>query len=373
MQVDSARRRLLALALWLTSAAVFSQRKLFAAEEKDLDECLSNKNLDGWKLFAAHDHGKMWATLKPLKMHVECFPGFTADFRFDIDIRATKQLEQFDRDWDEFKKGNGGQFDNEAFVSLYKKVPYSQWTLAVSAWLSSVSYHTVELDKAKEKFGSWTIRVVDGEGADFDRHVLQKEGAGTPTIRLEDKAADPAEFFVSGPESEPDAKEFLWRAHQTGSVVFEVSNPNFGVIKAHLDTSNLKAAMLASIDELRLLDERFNQKNCDWGESACFVTTSCCGLIGLEDDCFELRSLRWFRDRILPSLDGGNRDIATYYRVAPRICSILMRRHPEKLLEVYWRYIVPCVGLVTLGFYESARARYSLMMRELLELCDGRD
>ena len=36
----------------------------------------------------------------------------------------------------------------------------------------------------------------------------------------------------------------------------------------------------------------------------CFITTACCEALGLDDDCFELRTLRRYRDQVLAKTAG---------------------------------------------------------------------
>jgi hypothetical protein len=49
--------------------------------------------------------------------------------------------------------------------------------------------------------------------------------------------------------------------------------------------------------------------------AGCVLTTACCDMIGLEDDCWELRTLRKFRDDWLRSQSFGDEEISQYYKV----------------------------------------------------------
>jgi hypothetical protein len=78
------------------------------------------------------------------------------------------------------------------------------------------------------------------------------------------------------------------------------------------------------------------------GDTECFITTACCEVLGLADDCFELRSLRHYRDRVLAKEPGGIEAIALYYELAPKILSQLPQApRRARLLAVYARYILP--------------------------------
>jgi hypothetical protein len=93
--------------------------------------------------------------------------------------------------------------------------------------------------------------------------------------------------------------------------------------------------------------------------SNCFLTTACCELVGLEDNCFELSVLRRYRDEVLPILPGGKAEIALYYALAPAVLAKLRGRRAERdLLRLYWTHILPCVAMAWLGFRQPTRKRY---------------
>jgi hypothetical protein len=99
---------------------------------------------------------------------------------------------------------------------------------------------------------------------------------------------------------------------------------------------------------------------------SCFITTACCDLIGLPDDCWELATLRRFRDEVmLPSADG-RADVARYYRLAPAILAAMHAAQQERrLLGIYTRYILPSAVAARFGFHRTARRLYTGMMTEL--------
>jgi hypothetical protein len=99
----------------------------------------------------------------------------------------------------------------------------------------------------------------------------------------------------------------------------------------------------------------------------CFLTTACCELVGLPDDCFELSVLRRDRDTVLPALPGGRAEAALYYALAPAILSGLHGRgRGRRLLPLYFTHILPCVAMAWLGFGDLTRRRYRDM---LVRLC----
>ncbi len=115
-----------------------------------------------------------------------------------------------------------------------------------------------------------------------------------------------------------------------------------------------------------LATERDN-KQCASAED-CFVTTACCTVLGLGDDCFELRTLRRYRDDVLAKLTGGIGDIARYYDLAPRLLARLRANAPNPelvLLSVYARYILPAALAAWLGLDRLAYRLYRRMLTAL--------
>lgn len=96
----------------------------------------------------------------------------------------------------------------------------------------------------------------------------------------------------------------------------------------------------------------------------CFLTTASCEVIGLEDDCWELRTLRRFRDEWLVNQDGGRADIDRYYAEAPAIAQRL-RRDPASALREYWRFVLPSALAASAGANTLARRFYTRGMARL--------
>ncbi len=98
----------------------------------------------------------------------------------------------------------------------------------------------------------------------------------------------------------------------------------------------------------------------------CFLTASCCELVGLADDCFELTMLRRYRDEVLAEMPNGRRDIQLYYVLAPAILDSIRRHgHERELLVVYFTHVLPSAVLAWLGLNRSARWLYGRMMHRL--------
>jgi hypothetical protein len=104
------------------------------------------------------------------------------------------------------------------------------------------------------------------------------------------------------------------------------------------------------------------------GFEDCFLTSACCAVVGLRDDCWELRTLRRFRDGWMAGFAAGRADAARYYREAPAVAQRLVATAAgrARLLRLYWRVIVPAAALIRLGLNEAAYRLYRRMMLDLL-------
>ena len=100
----------------------------------------------------------------------------------------------------------------------------------------------------------------------------------------------------------------------------------------------------------------------------CFLTTACVEMLGLDDDCFELRTLRRFRDVHLVSTPQGRAMSSAYRELAPSILAALPVDDRERILRaVYARYILPSAICVRLGLNGLATKVYVTGMRALMQ------
>jgi len=90
--------------------------------------------------------------------------------------------------------------------------------------------------------------------------------------------------------------------------------------------------------------------------SACFLTTATCKTVGLADDCWELQTLRKFRDEYMASNEEGKHQIAEYNRFAPKIIEKINNRDNARAiyLTMYWKFILPSALLIRMGLNGKA-------------------
>lgn len=110
-------------------------------------------------------------------------------------------------------------------------------------------------------------------------------------------------------------------------------------------------------------------KNYDYGDcpiykgndtSGCFLTSACVEAKGLPDDCYELTTLRKFRDEYLANLECGKCEIAHYYHVAPAIVEkIKANKDSNTFFErIYIELVVPCVKMIEEANLSGAHKHY---------------
>lgn len=111
----------------------------------------------------------------------------------------------------------------------------------------------------------------------------------------------------------------------------------------------------------------FEEINSGFRNRLCYVTTAVCRSLDKPDGCYELKTLRDYRDRYLASSPGGRETIREYYNIAPTIVKRIERQ--ENVNEIYqkiWReYLEPCISLIEQGKMEECREVYTNMVHEL--------
>jgi hypothetical protein len=84
------------------------------------------------------------------------------------------------------------------------------------------------------------------------------------------------------------------------------------------------------------------------GSGGCFITTACVEYMNLADDCYELETLRKFRDEYMLKHENGINLAQTYYETAPKIVEILKTKQNAKEIftDLYYDYIIPSVKAI---------------------------
>jgi hypothetical protein len=133
-----------------------------------------------------------------------------------------------------------------------------------------------------------------------------------------------------------------------------------------INCEDLRKALDWAKDKKEDLAKSFDADECTPPQQSCFLTTACCDALGLGDDCFELRTLRRYRDYVLANTPEGRAAIAAYYRIAPAVVARLEQRDAgPRLLSVYARFVLPSAIAARLGLNRLAFRLYRRMMQDL--------
>ena len=92
-------------------------------------------------------------------------------------------------------------------------------------------------------------------------------------------------------------------------------------------------------------------------DTQCYLTTACMKYFQekFDDNCYELRVLRWFRDNFVTK-----EDIKHYYEVAPIIVESINSEEKSNVIYdyIYDNIVDYCVEQIEQGNYEKAYRRY---------------
>lgn len=99
----------------------------------------------------------------------------------------------------------------------------------------------------------------------------------------------------------------------------------------------------------------------------CYLTSACMYSKGLPDDCYELETLRNYRDTWLKNSKEGESIIAHYYEVAPKIVSAIneMMNSKEIYEKIYEKMVKPCVEYIEQKKYQETLELYRDMTLQL--------
>ena len=93
------------------------------------------------------------------------------------------------------------------------------------------------------------------------------------------------------------------------------------------------------------------------GSGGCYLTSACMKYLqeNFDDNCYELRVLRWFRDNFV-----SKEDIEHYYATAPTIVESINREEKSDVIYnyIYDNVVDACITAIENGDYDFAYNRY---------------
>ena len=106
--------------------------------------------------------------------------------------------------------------------------------------------------------------------------------------------------------------------------------------------------------------------------SGCFITTACIESRGLPVDCYELETLRKFRDNWVSKHENGPAEIGIYYEIAPKIVEKLdcLPNSKEIYEKIYQEVVLKCVRFIEEGKEEDAYLLYKNASFDLKKYTD---
>ena len=98
----------------------------------------------------------------------------------------------------------------------------------------------------------------------------------------------------------------------------------------------------------------------------CFLATAACDTLWLPDNCEQLETLRWFRDKYVLTSSEGRQRVEEYYNIAPEVVEIIKQRSDAKEIfsEIYGRWVRPAVNAIQLGHHHQAHAIFEEVVTE---------
>jgi hypothetical protein len=267
------------------------------------EDCLASKRFGPWKALATHDQAGARIT------EVQFVRGSKCDLFVDIQIGAT-----FEGKIDVFGDLEGTQLPKEFLIKPENRI------------LAKADNGDVAVD---ESLCGVCTDIVD------DRVSIVLPLATAPLFR------------------------------ESASVEMTIKLGDKDDCRFKLDCQSLRQALDWAEERKAALATEYAEDTCTPPEG-CFITSACCEVLGLTDDCFELATLRRYRDRLLAATPAGRAEIARYYELAPALLASLPpdRRGPL-LLSVYGRFILPSAIAAKLGLNGLAYHLYERMIAEL--------
>lgn len=119
----------------------------------------------------------------------------------------------------------------------------------------------------------------------------------------------------------------------------------------------------------KLTKATFEQIFQGFNKQLCYITTAICQSSSKPDDCYELTTLRRYRDGWLSRQPDGKMLIHQYYLFAPSLVSVIEGRADKE--EIYrslcQNYLMPCIERIEQGDEQGCKQLYVEMVEGLEE------
>lgn len=121
--------------------------------------------------------------------------------------------------------------------------------------------------------------------------------------------------------------------------------------------------------DAKISKSTFEKINSGFRNRLCYITTAVCESLSKGDDCYELQTLRDYRDGYLLSSAEGSTLIQEYYDVAPTIVKHINRRTEATAIyqSIYEEYLKPCIQKIEQEDLMGCKLIYEEMVHTLKE------
>lgn len=100
----------------------------------------------------------------------------------------------------------------------------------------------------------------------------------------------------------------------------------------------------------------------------CFISTAVYQSINKPDNCYELQTLRGFRDEVMLANKNWAPLVEEYYAIAPDIAEKLNKLEQSIHTKIHQNYLLPCIALIEQKRYEEAINHYKKMVASLQKI-----
>lgn len=99
----------------------------------------------------------------------------------------------------------------------------------------------------------------------------------------------------------------------------------------------------------------------------CYITTAVCQHQNKPDDCYELTTLRGYRDQYLMQSETGREIVNEYYNIAPGLVMMInMQENTDQIYQnIYEEYLIPCIHYIEKQRNEECCELYMQMVNNL--------
>lgn len=103
---------------------------------------------------------------------------------------------------------------------------------------------------------------------------------------------------------------------------------------------------------------------------SCYITTMICTVLGMDDCCDELETLRNFRNSVLQKDSKYQELLYEYDLIGPKIAACLKCEEKDVVRKIFEKFIQPIVQLIKSYRNDEAIQKYSFMTKSLKD-CYG--